>query len=61
MSLIRYNKKKRKTIQSCHFMQCKIQCSQKDNISQKENDTIALMGIEIFSEGIRYNEKVILI
>lgn len=42
-------------------MQCKIQCSQKDNISQKENDTIALMGIEIFSEGIRYNEKVILI
>jgi len=42
-------------------MQCKIHCSQKDNISQKENDTTALMGIENFSEGIRYNEKVILI
>lgn len=42
-------------------MQSEIQCSQKDNICQKENDTIALMGIENFSEGIRYNEKVILI
>lgn len=61
MSSIRYEKKRRKTIQSCHFMQCKIQCSNKDNISQRENDTIALVGIENILEGIRYNEKVILI